>query len=293
MEAFFNYIQYQKRYSPHTLTSYKTDLLQFKNFLLDTYSISNAEEASYPIIRSWIMELAEKKLEPKTLNRKIASIRAYYRFLQKENRIIENPTKRIVAPKIKKKLPQFVVEQEMDNLLERIPFTEDFSGLRDKLVLDILYSGGLRLSELVNLKEADVNYYDQTISVIGKGNKQRVIPINKKLLHSIDNYMRVKKTIMNGGNSSPYLIVTESGDQSYPVFIYRLVKKYLTYIVSPEQKSPHVLRHSFATHLLNGGADLNAIKTLLGHSSLAATQVYTHNSIEKLKSIFDQAHPKS
>ncbi|HEX8547531.1 MAG TPA: tyrosine-type recombinase/integrase [Cytophagaceae bacterium] len=293
MEAFFKYIQYQKRYSPHTLISYKTDLLQFHEFLTTTYSIDNAEEATYPIIRSWIMELAEKELGSKTINRKIASVRAFYKFLQRENRIAENPTLRIIAPKIRKKLPQFVVENEMEVLLDRIPFTEDFAGLRDKLVLDILYSSGIRLAELINLKESDINNYSQTISVLGKGSKQRVIPINKNLLHSIDNYMRVKKSVTDPGNFNQYLIVTDKGDKAYPIFIYRLVKRYLNYVVSPDQKSPHILRHSFATHLLNNGADLNAIKTLLGHSSLAATQVYTHNSIEKLKSIFDQAHPKS
>ena len=290
IESFFKYIEFEKRYSKHTLLSYKNDLDQFSSFLHSTYQIENPAEANYGIIRSWILTLVENNISPKSVNRKLASLRSYYKFLLKKGEILKDPMLKIKAPKVKKSLPAFVEEESMHKLLDQLEFKDDFSGIRDKLVLELLYGTGIRLSELLNLKETDVNSFEKTIKVLGKGNKQRIIPLNQTL-HQIINIYRERKGIeMGSGN---YLIVTDKGEKTYPMFIYRLVTTYLSNVTTLEKKSPHVLRHSFATHLLNKGADLNAIKDLLGHSSLAATQVYTHNSIEKLKAIFDQAHPKS
>jgi integrase/recombinase XerC len=290
IQSFFKYIEFEKRYSKHTLISYRNDLLQFSSYLESTYQLDNPQEANYGIIRSWILSLVEDNISPKSINRKLACLRSYYKFLLKRGDISKDPMLKIKAPKVKKSLPSFIEEESIHKLLDQVEFKNDFQGIRDKLVLEILYGTGIRLSELINLKESDVNFSERTIKVLGKGNKQRIIPLNQTLFQLIDIYRKSKKSEMGSGD---YLIITDNGKKAYPMFIYRIVRNYLSIITSLEKRSPHVLRHSFATHLLNKGADLNAIKDLLGHSSLAATQVYTHNSIEKLKSIFDQAHPKS
>lgn len=291
IESFLKYIEFEKRYSSHTIISYRNDLIQFSDFTKAKFE-STIEEANYAIIRSWIIELAENNISPRSINRKIASLRSFYKFLRKFGHITQDPTLKIKAPKIKKRLPVFVEEESLHKLLDNFHYEENFQGIRDKLILELLYGTGIRLSELIELKDTDINNFDRTIKVLGKGNKERIIPMNKNLLYVIDTYRETKKKDM-GRNTCEYLIVTDSGDKVYPMFIYRIVKKYLNQVTTVEKKSPHVLRHSFATHLLNKGADLNAIKDLLGHSSLAATQVYTHNSLDKLKAIFDQAHPKS
>jgi integrase/recombinase XerC len=294
VEAFLNYIQNEKRYSKHTLTSYRNDLSQFSSYLTKVYQLTSPTEATYPIVRSWIMELVENKLDSRSVNRKIVCLRSYYKFLLKKEGLLKDPTLKIKALKIKKTLPVFIEENNISALLDSLSFSDDFEGLRDKLVIELLYGTGIRLSELIELKEKDINSFDHTIKVLGKGNKQRIIPINKTLFHLINIYKDKKNGTGMGTEMNQNLILTNDGKKTYPMCIQRMVKKYLSLSgVTLEKKSPHVLRHTFATHLLNKGADLNAIKDLLGHSSLAATQVYTHNSIEKLKSIFDQAHPKS
>jgi integrase/recombinase XerC len=294
VEAFLNYIQNEKRYSKHTLTSYRNDLSQFSSYLTKVYQLTSPTEATYPIVRSWIMELVENKLDSRSVNRKIICLRSYYKFLLKKEGLLKDPTLKIKALKIKKTLPVFIEENNISALLDSLSFSDDFEGLRDKLVIELLYGTGIRLSELIELKEKDINSFDHTIKVLGKGNKQRIIPVNKTLFHLINIYKDKKNGTGMGTEMNQNLILTNDGKKTYPMFIQRMVKKYLSLSgVTLEKKSPHVLRHTFATHLLNKGADLNAIKDLLGHSSLAATQVYTHNSIEKLKSIFDQAHPKS
>ncbi len=291
MEDFLKYLEFEKRFSKHTLISYRTDLEQLSQYLATDYQIT-ISEITYPIIRSWMVNLGEGGLSPRSVNRKIACLRSYFKYLMKTGKVTEDPTTSVKGPKIKKKLPQFISENECYQLLENLPFEDDFEGRRDKLILELLYGTGIRLSELIGLKQREVNMYDGTISVIGKGNKQRLVPMNKKLTELIKEYMG-KKELQVVNNSKDAFIVTNSGDITYPIFIYRTVKKYLSKITTAEKKSPHILRHSFATHLLEKGADINAIKDLLGHSSLAATQVYTHNTPEKLKAIFDQAHPKS
>ena len=292
MELFFKYLQYEKRYSPHTLTSYHTDLGQFTDYLQRIYETTDATQADHTIIRSWILTLVQNNIQPRSINRKIACLRSYYKFMVAQQRIAVNPMLRIKAPKAPKKLPAFVPEEAFNNLLDSFAFENNFEGQRDKVILEFLYGTGIRLAELIGIEATDIDLKAKTVRVLGKGNKERIVPINDSLLQSIESYLEAKKRHF-GNNNSEKLLVTIKERALYPKFVYRVVKKYISLITTSEHNSPHVLRHSFATHLLNKGADLNAIKDLLGHSSLAATQVYTHNSIEKLKSIFEKAHPKA
>jgi integrase/recombinase XerC len=289
---FLQHIKYEKRLSHHTVTAYETDLTQFSAFLLFQYEFKEPDKADFQMIRSWIVALVDEKIENRSINRKIATLRSFYNFLLRHKTIAANPMLKIRALKTDKTLPNYVEEKPMENLLDDMQFSDDFSGLRDKLVIELLYGTGMRLAELIGLKITDLNLYNNTLVVLGKRNKQRIIPVNKSLVEAIKKYLTLRTDIADDTTHS-YLILTDSGTQAYPMFIQRLVKKYLSLVTSLEQRSPHVLRHTFATHLLNRGADLNAIKDLLGHTSLAATQVYTHNSIEKLKKVFKQAHPKA
>lgn len=291
IERFIQYLQFEKRFSPHTVIAYRQDLYQFKEFLaceeLEVMTISHRE------VRNWMLALMEQGSEAKTVNRKLSVLRSFYKFLQREELIQSNPMIHIKTPKIPKRLPVVMDEQKMDTLLDsHLSFSDNFSGKRDRLILELLYGTGIRLSELVSLKGQDVNLYEQHIKVLGKRNKERVIPVGAPLIKLIKDYIK-EKLSQNFDNKASSLIVTNEGNDAYPQFIYRIVKSSLSKISTQEKKSPHVLRHSFATALLNKGADLNAIKELLGHSSLAATQIYTHNSVEKLKSIYKQAHPKA
>ena len=288
--SFFIYLQHEKRYSKHTLTSYETDLRQLADYLSTTYETTDVSLASYQMLRSWLLSLAGEDLKPRSLARKIACLKSYYKFLHNQGIIQLNPTLKLKSPKLEKRLPAFVEEKSMDILLDEITFPEGFEGIRDKLILELLYGTGIRLSELIGIKEPDYNHYDHTLKVLGKGKKERIVPINKTLSTLISKYI-AKKNIEERKNN--YLIVTDKYDKLYPVFVQRIVKKYLSLVTTLEKKSPHVLRHTFATHLLDRGADLNSIKDMLGHSSLAATQVYTHNSLEKLKKVFEKAHPKA
>ena len=292
MELFFKYLQYEKRYSPHTLTSYHTDLGQFSHYLEQVYQITEPAEADHTIIRSWILTLVQNNIKPRSINRKIACLRSYYRFLLSQQRISVNPMVRIKAPKAPKKLPAFVPEESFNTLLDSFDFEKSFEGQRDRLILEFLYGTGIRLAELIGIDENDIDMRAKTVRVLGKGNKERIVPINDSLLRCIEEYLQYKKSEFSDNNSEK-LLVTNKARPLYPKFVYRVVKKYISLITTSDHNSPHVLRHSFATHLLNKGADLNAIKDLLGHSSLAATQVYTHNSIEQLKSVFEKAHPKA
>jgi len=291
IEQFIGYLQFEKRFSPHTVTAYRKDLTQFTDFLntdgLNVLAISHQE------VRSWMLTLMEQGSESKTVSRKLSVLRSFYKFLQREELIRINPMVHIKAPRIPKRLPVVMDEQKMDSLLDSDHVFEDnFAGKRNRMILELLYGTGMRLSELVNLTDQDVNLYEQYIKVLGKRNKERIIPVGIPLIKLIKDYMR-EKLSQNFDNKGGSLIVTNEGNNAYPQFIYRIVKLSLSQISTQTKRSPHILRHSFATALLNKGADLNAIKELLGHSSLAATQVYTHNSVEKLKSIYKQAHPKA
>lgn len=292
IDSFIQYLKFEKRSSPHTITSYTNDLTQFLKFLAINYSETTTEKADFQIIRTWIMELSENELNTKSINRKIACLRSYYGFLLSRGACSVNPMIKIKSLKSKKQIPIFVEEANIISLLNLDIFSEDFYGLRDKLMLELLYGTGIRLAELIGLSESKVNILDKSIKVLGKGNKERIIPIHHTLLKIIALYINSKKLHFSD-NPSQFLFVTDAGKQLYPMFVYRKVIHYLGLITKQEKRSPHVLRHTFATHLLNKGADLNAIKDLLGHTSLAATQVYTHNSLDKLKAIFEQAHPKA
>jgi integrase/recombinase XerC len=290
IESFLKYISSEKRYSTHTVQAYKKDLNQFSSYILSDFEIDDAIQVKHTHLRGWVVSLMEQGLSPKSVNRKIATLKSYFKFLQAREYVEINPTSQLKSLKTEKDLPSFVKEEEITTLLDRVEFSTDFCGCRDRLILELLYATGIRLTELINLKESDVNFYEKTIKVLGKRNKERIIPIGNSLVKLISDYQCVKET--EGMNRS-YLIVTDSGKKTYNMFIYRKVKGYLSVVTTLSKKSPHVMRHTFATHLLNKGADLNAVKDLLGHTSLAATQVYTHNSIDKLKKAFDQAHPKA
>lgn len=292
IRSFLKYLEYERRFSQHTITSYKTDLEQFDSFLKIFYPENSVENSDHRMVRDWMVQLVDRKIQARSVNRKIASLRSYYKFLLKRNFIEKDPTLKIKVLKTKKAIPYFVKENDVLNLFEKHDFGNDFDGLRDKLILELLYGTGIRLSELINLKESEINIHEDTIKVLGKRNKERIIPLTHELKRVIDQYLIQKNTEI-GHIKNDYLLVTSEGDKCYPMLIYRTVKKFLTNFSSVEKKSPHVLRHTFATHLLNKGADLNAVKDLLGHSSLAATQIYTHNSLEKLKKAYDQAHPKA
>ena len=289
---FLQHIRYEKRLSHHTLVAYENDLLQFAEFLQEQHQSTPPQQADHVLVRSWIVHLVESGLDKSTVNRKIATLRAFFGFLLRRQQILIDPMQKVVALKMSKKLPTFVEEKPMATLLDDIEFPGDFIGLRDKLVLELLYGTGIRLSELTGLKTADVNLYNRTIMVLGKRNKHRIVPLTPPLVALIGQYQQQKAIFFDGKSDDTVLIVSDKGIAAYPVLIQRIVKKYLTLVTTLEKKSPHVLRHSFATHLLNRGADLNAIKDLLGHSSLAATQIYTHTSLAKLKDAHIQAHPK-
>jgi len=291
IEQFIRYLQFEKRFSPHTVTAYKKDLDQFSEFIVSVEP--ELLKITHQHIRTWIVKLMDDGIEARTINRKISALRSFYKFLQREDLIGNSPMIHVRAPKIPKRLPVVITEQKMDILLDaKDIFSNDFTGIRDRLVVELLYGTGMRLSELVNLSDNDINVYEQQIKVLGKRNKERIIPISNSLAKLIGDY-KLQKLSRNFDNKSSTLIVTNEGRDVYPKFIYRTVNLVLSFISTHDKKSPHILRHSFATSLLNRGADLNAIKELLGHSSLAATQVYTHNSVEKLKSIYKQAHPKA
>jgi integrase/recombinase XerC len=292
IDTFLQYLKFEKRVSPHTLLAYQKDLDQFRSFLSQTFSEEQAELATHGLIRSWIINLTEEELAPQSINRKIACLRSFYKFLQRQEVISINPMLKIRVLKTKKGLPSFVKESEMAKLLDLLTFENTFNGWRDKIILELFYSTGIRLSELIHLKDRQVDIKGNTIKVMGKRNKERIIPFPSSLVTIIKTYRSFRDKEVPE-NKSELLLVTEKGEPCYPVMIYRIVKNYLNLYTTTDKRSPHVLRHSYATHLLNKGAEINAVKDLLGHSSLAATQVYTHNSIEKLKKAFDKAHPKA
>lgn len=292
INGFLTYLQHEKRYSPHTILAYRKDLSQFEAFLAKDFEIDVIAVKSTHV-RSFIVSLSDQQVSENAIGRKISTLRSFYKYLLSEQQLTANPMLLIRAPKVPRRLPVFIEEARMDQLLDHDDiFNETFSSQRDKIVLEILFGTGIRLAELLLLKETDVNFYESTIKVLGKRNKERIVPMHQILVSQLKKYIALKNLqLFNNKNTT--LIVTNTGANAYPKLIYRIVNHYLTFISTQDKKSPHVLRHSFASSLLNKGADLNAIKELLGHASLAATQVYTHNSVERLKTIYKQAHPKA
>lgn len=291
VDFFLAYITNEKRLSHNTVTAYKTDLEQFVVFYKKHHDDSKIELAAYNDIRAWVANLSDNKIETKSINRKIATLRSFYKVLLVKKKIVLDPTSLVKSLKTAKNLPIYVEEKPIENLFGLFNFGLDFGGLRDKLIFELLYGTGVRLSELIGIKNKDVDIIGQKIMVLGKRNKYRLMPVSKTIIELIEKYNISK--INEFGFLEEYLLVTDKNKELYPVFVQRKVKEYLSLVTTITKKSPHVLRHTFATHLLNRGADLNAIKELLGHSSLAATQIYTHNSISKLKEIHKKAHPKA
>ncbi len=289
-DKFIQYLLVERRYAQHTLTAYKSDLEQFFIFINQTYGELDIQVISHQHIRSWVVDLVNSNHSNRSVNRKLSTLKSFYKFLLKENVLSENPMEKVTAPKMSKRLPVFVEERQIEELLNASFFDDSFEGFRDRLMLEILYSCGLRRSELNNLTWQQVDFHLKQIKVLGKGGKERIIPIDPSLIVRLVQFQEQQKTLEI---HSPFLFTTRVGELLNAKSIYSIVKHYLSRIPGLEKKSPHVLRHTFATHLSNHGADLNAIKELLGHSNLAATQVYTHNSIEKLKKTFKQAHPRS
>lgn len=291
IDIFVKYLKYEKRYSQHTVHSYENDLSKFAEFYNFNKETFDPRAISHQEIRKWIIFLMECGYAPRSINRKLSALKSFYKYLLRENYVKKSPLTKITAPKVNKKLPNFVERDKMDLLLDKIDFGDGFESYRDKLIIELLYLTGIRLAELIGLKINDIDFNHKNIKVLGKRNKERIIPINNELINSFNAYIPMRLEFKN--TKIDHLIITIKGEKAYPKLIYRIVKKYLEQVTTIEKKSPHVLRHTFATHMLNSGADLNAIKEILGHANLAATEVYTHNTFEKLKSIYKQAHPRA
>ncbi len=291
VELFLSYLTYEKRYSTHTITAYENDLGQFVLFGKQVVEDFHVEQADYHLIRQWIVSLMNEGTKARSVNRKISTLKTFYKFLQREGIITKNPTDHVIKPKMAKKLPEFVQEKEMNLLLDGRYFTDDFEGLRDKAVVSLFYGSGIRLSELVEIRYPELNLADKVVKVKGKRNKERIVPFPTEISSVLSGYIRLRNELFP--ESLNYLFLTGTGEPAYNKLIYRIVRKHLSLVTTIDQRSPHILRHSYATHLLNRGADLNAIKELLGHANLAATQVYTHTSFEQLKKVYKQAHPRA
>ncbi len=292
LKEFLNYLSNQKRYSAHTVIAYKTDLEFFLMFILLEYPDTPLSEISSSMVRTWLASLKEKNESSRTINRKISSLKAFFKYQLRSETITCSPVSTVHSLKVSRKLPSYIEEKEADNLFEKVDFPLSWEGHLDYLILEILYQTGVRLSELIFLKENNVDPVSGTLKVEGKGNKERIIPVSNRLLRHISEYI-IEKRKFFGTENREYLLVNSKGKILYPKYVYNMSKKYLKEVSTIEKRSPHTLRHTFATHLTNNGAQINAIKELLGHSSLAATQIYTHNSIEKLKEVHKQAHPRS
>ncbi len=287
---FYKYLRFEKHYSEHTVTAYRNDLEQYLSYNNSSFDEDRAETFSRDKIKGWIVFLLNQGLHTTSVHRKVSSIRRYCRFLMREGIFTFNPVQHVTLPKKKRIETPFVPEDQMRDLLDCIEYPATFQGKRDKLVLDLLYHTGMRLSELLQIKVADIEIPQLQVKVKGKRNKERIIPFNQSMIASLQEYLPYRASLEN---NCEYLIVTEKGKQGYPKMIYRIVHNHLQLVSSIKRKSPHVIRHSFATHLLNRGADLNAIKELLGHANLSATQIYTHNDIQSLKKVYEQAHPRA
>ena len=290
IKSFLQYLRYEKRFSPHTVLAYQNDLQQFFVYLKDLYETEDVSAITYSMVRSWIVDLMEKEISPRSVNRKITTLKTFYKFLLRQGKVHSNPMLKVQSPKTSKRLPVFIDEKQMELLFTQTDFGEGFEATRDRLMLEIFYATGMRLSELIGLQDSSIDTFQCQVKVLGKRNKERIIPFTKKLKDLIDVYLKTRQDIIS--NSSVFF-VTAKGKKLYPKIVYRMVTNRLGTVTTLDKKSPHILRHTFATHMLNRGADINSVKELLGHANLSATQVYTHNTIEKLKQVYKQAHPRA
>ena len=286
---FLSYLRYEKRYSGYTLESYATDLSQYFSFCIESGSDPSPD---YKLIRLWIVSLFEKGNSARSVNRKLSTLKSYSKYLIREGRLSSNPLDKVLKPKMNKRIPSFVDQEHLVESLDSFEFGDDYAGKRNQAIIEVLYQTGIRRSEMVGLVISSVDTHENNIRVLGKRNKERIIPINPQLTKDIISYIDLREKTFPGNNSRS-LFLTSGGEPVYPKLIYRVVNNFLKMVTTLEKKSPHLLRHTFATHLLNKGADINAIKELLGHSNLSATQIYTHNKFEKLKDIYQQAHPRA
>lgn len=292
IQDFIDHLTFHKRYSKHTTVSYQHDLKTFFEFLQQQFGETSLPDIKATFIRSWLAELKESGIESKSINRKISTLKSFFKYQLRLQTITVSPVTVIISPKVSKRLPQFVDSKDISTLLEHVEFPDTWQGKTDRLILEIFYNTGIRQAELVGLQESGISKQNSTIKVLGKGNKERLIPVSNALMIQMQKYIVDKKNLFDKFDDN-FLLIAVSGKKLYPRSVYNTVNKYLDKVTTIDKKSPHVLRHTFATHLMNSGADLNAVKELLGHSSLAATQIYTHNSIEKLKDIHKKAHPKA
>ena len=288
---FLDYIKFEKRYSAHTFRAYADDLHNFYEFVYAQFEVNRPKDITASMIRSWMASLTLAKIQPRSINRKISSLKSFFKFCLVQGLVELNPTKTIQVLKTKKRLPSYIEQGQMDMLLNSIEFPDSFEGRTDYLSISLLYQTGIRVSELINLKISQIDFSAMQLKVLGKGNKERIIPLNPEMIKLVDAYLTERKSLFTN-DITLNLLVNSKGLPTNARKLYDVVKNYLTLITTSDKKSPHVLRHSFATHLTSNGAELNAVKELLGHSSLAATQVYTHNSIERLRDIHKKSHPK-
>ncbi len=293
ISSFIGYLKYEKRFSQHTVRAYQDDLNQFSDFIKRQFECNVIVDVIPSFIRTWLATVKDDNVSSRTINRKISSLKSFFKFLMREKLVTTNPMSSIISQKTSKRLPQFVDEKDIEKLWRYTEFPDNWQGKTERLLLLLFYQTGIRLSELINLKESQIDLHHSSLKILGKGNKERIIPCNQELINELVAYKNDKRKLEAELLDTTVLFTNEKGKKLYPKWVYNAVRKYLDPATTIEKRSPHVLRHTFATHLMNQGADLNAVKELLGHSSLAATQVYTHNTIEKLKDVFKKAHPKA
>ena len=291
IEDFINHLKFEKRYSTHTLRAYTDDLAVFFQFLTAQFEVVNPQEVMPAMVRSWLASLSLQKIQPRSINRKISSLKSFYRYCLLKGYVASSPLSAIKVLKTRKRLPNYIEETQMQQLLEQIDFTDDYTGRLHYLIITLLYHTGMRVSELVSLKDRQVDTKRLQVKVLGKGNKERIIPLHHDIGGEVDEYRKLRSGLA-AGEDRVELLLNEKGKPLSPRHVYDIVKRRLSLVTTAEKKSPHILRHSFATHLTGNGAELNAVKELLGHSSLAATQVYTHTSIDRLRDIHRKSHPK-
>lgn len=290
--SFLDYLKFQKRYSKHTIISYENDLSSFFDFIEQKYELHKVSEIKPMLVRTWLADLKEKGISSKSINRKISSLKTFFKYHLRQGNIVSSPMNTVVSPKQSKRLPEYVEKKDIDVLFDHVEFSDDWTGKTQRLIFELLYNTGMRQAELIGLREDHIDYSKESLKVLGKGGKERIIPISSELAILIKQYVKEKKDTLSSSNVA-HLLVLKNGKKLYPRWVYNTINFFLSLVTTIDKKSPHVLRHTFATHLSNNGADLNAIKEMLGHSSLAATQIYTHNTIEKLKDVYKKSHPKA